>query len=62
MTVQPHSRMNEASVYSLYNVTIKVIANPVSTITHGIRVPCTYIVNGKRTFVQDVKDNIANIF
>ena len=44
------------------NVTATVIANPVSTITHGIRVPCTYIVNGKRTFVQDVKDNFANIF
>ena len=56
------SRQFSALLVSGGNVTVKVIANAVSTITHGIRVPCTYIVNGKRTFVQDVKDNIANIF
>ena len=56
------SRQFTALLLSGGNVTVTVVAYPDSTITHGIRVPCTYIVNGKRTFVQDVKDNIANIF
>ena len=56
------SRQFTALLLSGGNVTVTVIAYPDSTITHGIRVPCTYIVKGKRTFVQDVKNNIANIF
>ena len=37
------------------SVKIKVIANPVNTMTQGIQLPCTYIVSGKGTFVQDIK-------
>ena len=55
------SKQFTALLLSGGNVTVKVIANPVNTMTRGIRVPCTYIVSGKRTFVQDVKNNIANI-
>ena len=42
-------------------VNVKVIANPVKTKRRGIRVPCTYSVSGKRTFVQDIKDNLPKI-
>ena len=42
-------------------VNVKVVANPIKTRRRGIRVPCTYIVSGKRTFVQDIKDNLHKI-
>ena len=44
------------------SVNVKVIANPVTTKRRGIRVPCTYIVSGKRIFVQDIKDNLHKIY
>ena len=43
-------------------VMVKVTANPVDTKTHGIRIPCTYIISGKESFVQDIKDNVDKIF
>ena len=42
-------------------VNVKVIANPIKTKRKGIRVPSAYIVSGKRTFVQDIKDNLHKI-
>ena len=42
-------------------VNVKVVANPIKTRRRGIRVPCTYVVSGKRTFVQDIKDNLHKI-
>ena len=42
-------------------VNVKVKANPVKTKRNGIRVPCTYIVSGKRIFVVNIMNNIANI-
>ena len=40
---------------------VKVIASPINTRTRGLRVPCTYMVSGKRIFVQYIKDNIHKI-
>ena len=40
------------------NVTVKVTADPVKSMIRDTRIPCTYIVKGKRTFVQDIKVNL----
>ena len=40
---------------------VKVIASPINTRTRGLRVPCAYMVSGKRIFVQYIKDNIHKI-
>ena len=40
-------------------VNVKVNANPVNTRTQGIRVPCTYIISGNGSLVQDIKDNVC---
>ncbi len=55
------SKQVTALLKSAGTVNVKVIAKPVKTKTRGIRVPCTYIVSGRRTFVQDIKDNIHKI-
>ena len=55
------SRSFTALLISGGNVTVKVIADPVKSMIHGMRVPCTYIVSGKRTFVQDIKVSIHKI-
>ena len=52
------SRSFTALLISGGNVTVKVIADPVKSMTDEICVPCTYIVSGKRTFVQDIKDSL----
>ena len=41
-------------------VMVKVTANPVDTKTHGIRIPCTYIISGPASFVQDIQDHIKD--
>ena len=55
------SKQVTALLKSAGTVNVKVITNPIITKRRGIRVPCTYIVSGKRTFVQDIKDNIHKI-
>ena len=52
------SRSFTALLLSGGNVTVKIIADSFKSMTDGICVPCTYIVSGKRTFVQDIKDNL----
>ncbi len=42
-------------------VKAKVIGDPVNTKKVGIRVPCMYIVNGQKLFIQNVKDNFLFI-
>ena len=55
------SKQFTALLKSKGTVNVKVIASPINTGKKGLRVPCTYIVRGKRTFVQYIKDNIHKI-
>ena len=60
-TPQQISKQVTALLKSDGTVNVKVIANPLKTKRRGIRVPCTYIVSGRRTFVEDIKDNLHKI-
>ena len=55
------SKQTTALLKSGGTVNVTVIANPIITKRRGIRVPCTYILSGKQTFVQNIKDNIYKI-
>ena len=57
----PHqiSKQCTALLKSGGSVKLRITANPVNTMTHGIRVPCTYSVNGKVPFVRDIKNNVV---
>ena len=60
-TPQQISKQVTALLKSDGTVNVKVIANPLKTKRRGIRVPCTYIVSGRRTFVDDIKGNLHKI-
>ena len=55
------SKQFNAVLKSEGTVNVKVIASPINTRTIGLIVPCTYMVSGKRIFVQYIKDNIHKI-